>query len=398
MAIIMVRAMGWEDEAKQLSADDVDNVLKAFPDRAGISDVARPYVATAVSKGLFGGDADGDMDPKAGITRGQFCLVVMRAELSMRSVIQDVRSSTDWPDRTRIVLDLSRAPESVSASLLPGGVLTVDYIGGAIGGQLSESIDGSAEIQTVSALQVSYEPRTVRIVVQLGRYDGFRVMSLAPSEGKGQRIAVDVYKRTDGPDGNGPPLICIDPGHGGDASGAIGTKGTLEKDINLAISKYLNADLQNAGLQTMMTRTTDEAVDLHARPKMANDAKASLFVCVHNNAGGGGDSDSNGTETFYPDDGTPRSDEGKLLAQTIQQHVVAALGSFDRGAKTWWGDLVVLTETQMPGALVEVGFLTNPAEEAKLITDAYQQAAARAIADGILDYLQWSTTVYSAES
>jgi N-acetylmuramoyl-L-alanine amidase len=52
----------------------------------------------------------------------------------------------------------------------------------------------------------------------------------------------------------------------------------------------------------------------------------------------------------------------------------------------------------MPAALVEVGFLTNPSEEAKLLTTAYQTKAADGITKGILEYLKWSTTVYSTES
>jgi hypothetical protein len=195
MAIIIVRAMGWQEVADGLSTNDVDDVLSAFADRADISQVARPYVAVAVSKGLFGGDSDGNLKPKEGITRAQFCMVVFRAELSLRSVIQEVRSSTDWPDRTRIVLDLSKAPDSVSASASADGILTVDYTGGVIADKLEQPIEGSAEIQAVNALQLSYEPRTVRILVDLGRYNGFRVMSLAPSEGKGYRIAIDVFRR-----------------------------------------------------------------------------------------------------------------------------------------------------------------------------------------------------------
>ena len=396
MAIIMVRAMGWEDAATQMSADDVDQALDGFSDESAISEVARPYVATAGSKGLFGGDGDAHMNPKSGITRAQFCLVVFRAELSIRSVIQDVHSSTDWPDRTRLVLDLSKAPDDVTAYASADGILTVDYTGGAIAQKLDQPVEGSAEVQSVSALQLDYEPRTVRILVDLGRYSGFRVMSLAADDETGYRIEIDVYKRTDGPDGDGPPLVCIDPGHGGDASGAVGFAGTLEKDINLDISKYLADDLRKAGVQIIMTRDSDVAVDLHERAAIANRAKADVFVCVHNNAAT--DTDSNGTETFYWGDSAEWSSEGKTLAEILQRHLIAALGSYDRGAKTHWYDLVVLAETDMPAALCECGFLTNPAEEAKLLTPDYQQAAAQAICDGVLEYLNWSTTVYSTES
>ena len=117
---------------------------------------------------------------------------------------------------------------------------------------------------------------------------------------------------------------------------------------------------------------------------------------MHNNAAS--DGDSNGTESFYWGDSTTFSPDGKALAECIQRHLVASIGSLDRGAKTHWNNLVVLAETEMTAALVEVGFLTNAAEEAKLVTAAYQQAAARGIADGVLEYLHWSTTVYSSES
>ncbi len=396
MATIMVRAMGWGGIAEGLSEDEIDDVLEAFSDEEKVSEAARPYVAVAVSKGLFSGDGNGFLKPRDGITRGQFCLVVFRAELSIRSVIESVRSSTDWPDRTRVVLDLSRAPDAVSAYASADGILTVDYTGGVVAQKLEQVIPDSAEVQQINALQLSYEPRTVRILVDLGRYEGFRVMSLAPSDGKGYRIAIDVYRRVEGPEGDGPPVVCLDPGHGGDALGAIGVTGTNEKDLNLSISLYLRDALRQAGVRVMMTRQTDVAVDLHARAVMANLGKANLFLSVHNNAAG--NAESCGTETFYWGNSTLFSPDGKEFAECVQRHLVARIASLDRGAKTHWNNLVVLAETEMTAALVEVGFLSNAAEEAKLVTPAYQQAAAQGIAEGILEYLHWSTTVYFSES
>ncbi len=90
MAIIMVRAMGWEEAALGLSAAEVEEALAVFSDRADIATVARPYVAMAASRGLFTG-SNGCFSPADGITRAQFCLVVFRAELSLRAVIEEVR-------------------------------------------------------------------------------------------------------------------------------------------------------------------------------------------------------------------------------------------------------------------------------------------------------------------
>ncbi len=93
---------------------------------------------------------------------------------------------------------------------------------------------------------------------------------------------------------------------------------------------------------------------------------------------------------------TGRSLAGKRLAEAIQRNLVEAIASVDRGARTHWVNLAVLAGTVMPAALTEVGFLTNPEEEAKLADPEYQRAAARGIANGILEYLGWSTTVYTS--
>lgn len=393
MAIIMVRAMGWDAEARKLSASQVDTILSAFSDQLQIAAVARPYVALAVSRGLFGG-SDGCFSPRDGITRAQFCLVVLRAELSTLAVIKQVRFANDYPDKTRVVIDLSRAPGEVMAAISADGALTIDYTGGAIAGTLSQPI-GSAEIASVGARQLKYAPRTVRITLGLARYGSFRVMSLPPSEDKGYRIVVDAFRRVDGPLGDGPPLICVDPGHGGEDSGAIGVAGTQEKDLNLAIGLFLAQNLRDAGLSVMMTREDDTYPTLQGRADLANAAPASLFVSVHNNAAG--DPNANGTETFYWGAADKYSPEGKLLAEAIQRNLLEAIDSVDRGARTHWRNLVVLAETDMPAALAEVGFVTNAAEETKLLTAVYQRAAAQGIAKGVLEYLKWSTTVYTTE-
>ena len=393
MAVIMVRAMGWEPEAKGLSAAQIADILAAFSDKAAITTASRPYVALAVSRGLFNG-SNGAFKPQDGITRGQFCLVVFRADLNSLAVIQQVRFASDSPDKTRAVVDLSRAPGKVTAAISADGLLTIDYTGGGLGGVLSQAF-GSPEVKTLTARQFAYSPRTVRITLALARYQTFRVMSLAPSEGYGYRIVVDTYRRVDGPAGDGPPLICVDPGHGGSDPGAIGISGTKEKDVNLAIALLLAQDLRDAGLRVIMTRKDDTFPTLQERADMANAALASLFVSVHNNAAGG--SDSNGTETFFW--GTPEnySAQGKLLAEAIQRNLLQAIHSTDRRARTHWINLAVLSRTFMPAALTEVGFLTNPAEEAQLITPAYQKTAAQGIANGVLEYLKWSTAVFSAE-
>ena len=395
MAIILIHSMGLDAAANALTPAQISQALAPFLDGAAVSASAQPYMALAVARGLFNGDGT-RLSPKNGITRAQFCMVVVRAELSALAVPQAVRFSSDYPDKTRVVVDLSRTPGVVTAAIAADGTLTVDAAGSGISGTLAQAV-GCAEVKTVTATQLKYRPQVVRLTFKLARYESFRVMSLAPSEGYGDRIVVDVFKRIDGPPGDGPPLICVDPGHGGSDTGAIGADGTPEKVINLAISLVLAQDLRDAGLGVIMTRDDDSYPTLQQRTDLANAAQASLFMCVHNNAG---DPGASGTETYYwhdPDDPTKYSVEGQKLAALIQQDLVAALGSVDRGAKEHPKDLWVLAQSNMTAVLTEVGFVDNPVEEAKLATPAYQALAAGAITKGILDYLGWSTTVFTTE-
>ena len=260
--------------------------------------------------------------------------MVFRAELSLRAVIQEVRFAADYPDKTRVVIDLSRAPGKVTAAISADGTLTIDYQGGAIAGTLSQAV-GSHEVGSVGARQYAYDPRTVRVTLDLARYQTFRVMSLAPSEGKGYRLVVDVYRRTDGPPGDGPPLICVDPGHGGDDPGAIGVSGTQEKVVNLAIALLLAArPAQGRAPGGHDPRRRHHRRAPRARADIANAACASLFVSVHNNAAGALTPTAPRPSTRARRTAIPT--EGKLLAEAIQRNLLAALGSTDRGARTHW--------------------------------------------------------------
>jgi N-acetylmuramoyl-L-alanine amidase/putative cell wall-binding protein len=303
--------------------------------------------------------------------------------------------TTVYPDKTRLVFDLPSTPTSVIAALATDGSLTIDYAGIALSAPVTLPV-GSEEIDSVQAAQVSSSPPTVRITLALARYQRFRVMWLAPSGEEPQRIVVDVYKRTAGPSGDGPPLICLDPGHGRPDSGAISVSGVLEKDMNLALGLALADNLRSSGLRVLMTRPTDPIVDLHLRAQMANEAGANLFVSLHHNSYG--TPDAHGTQTFYK--GTPDSypAEGKLLAEAIQRNLVATLGLTDRGARTHWSALVVLNETLMTQVLVEVGFLSNPGDEAKLLSASGKRAATWGIVNGIREYLMWSTRVFTTEA
>jgi N-acetylmuramoyl-L-alanine amidase len=184
--------------------------------------------------------------------------------------------------------------------------------------------------------------------------------------------------------------IVVDPGHGGPDTGAIGPSGTYEKNNNLAIGLDLAGLLRSAGANVIMTRSTDispttgtysELSDLQARTKIANDAKADLFICIHN------DSFSNpaagGTTTYYSSD-SPVASQSKDLADNIQSELVKTISLANRGTKD--AAFYVIKNTEMPAVLVEVGFISNPTEEKLLASSDFQQETAQGIYQGILKY------------
>ena len=176
-------------------------------------------------------------------------------------------------------------------------------------------------------------------------------------------------------------LIVIDAGHGGKDPGAVGTK-TQEKILTLKAATMLQSELEKLGFKVYMTRSKDEYVGLYDRAAMANDLDATLFVSIHINAFT--NASVSGIEVLYGND-SMSSDKG--LAQSIQKKLVGALGAVDRGIDSR-PRLVVLKETQMTSVLCELGFITNASEQDKLMSESYLKKAAKAMADGIVEFLK----------
>lgn len=213
------------------------------------------------------------------------------------------------------------------------------------------------------------------------------IIGITPSD-RGKTI--NLYFRVTGKQQRtGQPLVVLDPGHGGKATGAIGVAGNREKTINLAIAREVGQLLEKEKIQVTYTRTDDTHVELLERCEIANAAEADLFVSIHCN--GNTNRDVQGTTTYYyaPADNPVLSDQAETrakLASCLQKSVVAALGRQDKGIRQ--DNFVVLRETVMPSALVEVLYLSNPQEEALLALPDTQKRAAEAIARGIQDYLR----------
>lgn len=174
--------------------------------------------------------------------------------------------------------------------------------------------------------------------------------------------------------------VCIDAGHGGKDPGAI-ANGVTEKEVCLAVALRLQKLCEAAGAKVHMTRTTDTYPDLDARCELANSKRCDLFISIHCNIAPNSD-DVSGCEAYYSDE----SESSRRLAVAIVHAVVTQTGVADRGARKDTRGLRVLTKTAMPATLVELGFLSNPAEARKLNSPAMQDKMAKALFDGLVNY------------
>lgn len=174
--------------------------------------------------------------------------------------------------------------------------------------------------------------------------------------------------------------IAIDPGHGGRDPGAVGIGSMHEADIVLDISQQVADLLRRQGVEVLMTRTDDREIDLPPRVSLANRARADVFVSIHANAISMSRPEVNGAETYY------FSDSGRVLAQAIQNSIIQATGMRNRGVKS--ARFYVLRNTQMPAALVEVGFVTGAEDARRLADPNFRTVMAQAIVRGILQYVQ----------
>lgn len=209
------------------------------------------------------------------------------------------------------------------------------------------------------------------------------------------------------------PHVVIDSGHGADDHGKVGCFGIREKDINLAVAKKVADLLRQEGFIVSMTRSEDCFVPLDKRTTLANALKADLFVSIH--ANGAPSSASSGIETFcsqanlfkaleHVDHDTEtknamyaiekqRYESSLKLAQCIHHQTIAHVRTYqhdvkDRKVKNRVSQ--VLLGTEMPTALIEIGFLSNEDEARRLNDTIYQSKIAQGICAGIVSFVESS--------
>lgn len=188
-----------------------------------------------------------------------------------------------------------------------------------------------------------------------------------------------------------PFVVVIDAGHGGADPGKIGINGSLEKDINLEIAQKLSWYLEQADVQTVLTRETDTGLyrDTDTRKKMADmkkrceiiaDSHADLVVSIHQNSYH--EESVSGGQVFY----YRSSEKGKRLAELLQKRFDYVLGEKNRRLAKPNGNYYLLLHVKCPIVIVECGFLSNRREAALLGDKEYQDKLAWTIHLGILEY------------
>ena len=176
-------------------------------------------------------------------------------------------------------------------------------------------------------------------------------------------------------------VIAVDPGHGGSDRGVCHFPDELiEKEINLDMAGRLKTLLEAAGAQVLLTRAEDTYLSLDERAEAANKAGAHLFLSLHVNRIPG-HPECFGAQTFY----FPGSPDGERLAALIQEELIKADPENYRDPLP--GSYRVLRLTTMPGALVEIGFMTNERDRALMATDEYRNRIAQAIMLGVIRFV-----------
>ncbi|WP_020617060.1 N-acetylmuramoyl-L-alanine amidase family protein [Paenibacillus daejeonensis] len=258
------------------------------------------------------------------------------------------------------------------------------------------SIANSSEIAGVRYALFSNSPSTVRVVMDLNSAAPYTVTRGSANEvlveltgeptpgtdipgtpGTGPQLP-PVTQPEPPPVASGKKLIVIDAGHGGSDAGAVGATGKREKDVNLAIALKVQALLVNdPHLEVILTRDDDTFIELGNRGTKANEVKADAFVSIHANSVKNAPS-ANGSESYYYEEAS------KSFTQIMHKHLLEATGFRDRGVKQ--ANFKVIRDANMVSVLLETGFLSNAAEEAKLFTDDMQQRIAQGIVDGLKEY------------
>ncbi len=304
------------------------------------------------------------------------------------------------PKTSRFVFDLNKAVKVVSTQA-QGGVLTIE---------ISEGVANLLQEKPLQDKLPQDKPEKIASSKQ-------KLYEVSPQDVREPKKSNKRYKT------NAPPLIIIDPGHGGVDPGTIGSGGTQEKDVVLQYGLALKARLVKLKkYRVRLTRSSDEFIQLRERVAIARRAGASLFISLH--ADSADELAARGLSVYTVSEKASDKEAEALAARENKSDIIAGMDLSDEKAEVAdilislaqretknhsatfadylvmsLGDKVrmlpnshrfagfaVLKAPDIPSVLVEVGFLSHPQEEKELKSSAYRNKVVEGIIDGVEDY------------
>ncbi|MCW9024679.1 MAG: N-acetylmuramoyl-L-alanine amidase [Gammaproteobacteria bacterium] len=348
----------------------------------------------------------------------------------------DVKGVRMWPapDNTRLVFDLGAPAAHTLFSLKGPDRIVIDLKGSQFPGKLPSFDYSNTRIRAIRYAQ--HKKDQLRFVIDLKSAVRPKSFVLKPQGEYGHRLVVDLFhdeqhskKTTKKPyvpshSGNRDVIVAIDAGHGGEDPGALGRRGTREKDVVLAIARQLEQMVRReSGMKPLMIRTGDYYIGLKQRVEMARRKNADLFISIHADAFRNGK--ARGTSVFVLSERGASSEVAKFLAESenradliggvsledkddllkmvlmdmvknstvedshdVAGRVLKSLKGVNRLHKNRveQAGFRVLKAPDMPSILVETAFISNPEEERKLRSSRHQKKLAKAILKGIRGY------------
>jgi len=343
----------------------------------------------------------------------------------------EVENIRVWSEsgRTRVVLDLSRPSEHSIFTLRGPDRLVVDLKNGRLSKTVKDLPESAGSIRSIrTGLRANGQ---LRVVLDLREAVRSRSFAAGPNGRYGDRLVIDLYREgnlqtvkraSENYVAGRDIVIAVDPGHGGHDPGAVGPRKTREKDVALAVSRMLAVRIdQEPGMKSVLVRDGDYYVDHRGRMEKARKNKADLFLSIHADAVD--DKRAKGASVYVlslkgaSDEASKRLAErengrvGGVVLAGKQVELVevlldlsqnAALGaSLDVGdsvmaqlatvgsvhrRKVQQAGFLVLKSPDVPSILVELAYISNPAEEKKLNDRGHQAKLADAILAGVRNY------------
>ena len=315
------------------------------------------------------------------------------------------------PALTQIMVSTTGPAKYRTEALNNPNRLAFDLAGAVLehGVQTTQSVDNPI-VKAIRIGKVFTEHTAFgRVVLDLSKMVGFSIDSRSSGAGmtylinvitsSGQTASVPPVLSQPSPGGLLPEpvsaslagkLVVIDPGHGGQDSGApaeLGPNDIYEKNITLAIGRRVRDVLTQNGAVVLMTRTDDSFPALASRPQLANDHHADYFISIHADSSASGRNTLAGTTVYFH----AQNNLCRLMAADIGRRVSQASGLSYNGVKSdtirFRTGFAVLRASDMPAVLVETGYMNNDSDLSRLRNEESQQKIAEGIVAGLRDFI-----------